>query len=271
MSTLCRTGGLVVFLHFHVARRVVSGSSVEQEDVKWLFLAATEGRIVQQLPNYGDDRNKGWCVFCGGPEETRDHAPSRVFLDEPYPDNLPVLPSCLACNTSFSLDEEYLACLIECARTGSVGDARAARPKIDRTLQRKASLESRLAAARVETADGIIWTPDEKRVRNVIVKLARGHVAFEQNEPRLDEPISVAIRPVCTMTPEAREEFEVPPNTGLWPEVGSRAMHRILVSAEGDHPWIEVQPDRYRYLVAPGPFMVRIVIAEYLAAEIIWE
>src|SRR5262245_36127379 len=111
---------------------------------------------MQQFPNYGDDRNKGWCVFCGGPVETRDHAPSRVFLDEPYPENLPVVPSCQDCNRSFSLDEEYLACLIECARTGSVDKARIARPKIAKTLERKVSLATKLTAARHESAEGII-------------------------------------------------------------------------------------------------------------------
>lgn len=226
---------------------------------------------MRQLPNYGDDRNKGWCVFCGGPEETRDHAPSRVFLDDPYPANLPVVPACIACNNSFSLDEEYLACLIECARTGSVDQARASRSKVARMLDRKGALVARLDAARQESAEGIIWRPEDERVRNVIVKLARGHVAFEQNEPRLDEPISVSIVPLCAMTVEEREEFESSPALGLWPEVGSRAMHRILVGAEGEYPWIEVQPQRYRSMVTTGPFMVRIVIAEYLAAEVVWD
>jgi hypothetical protein len=26
----------------------------------------TEEMRMQQLPDYGDERNKGWCVFCGG-------------------------------------------------------------------------------------------------------------------------------------------------------------------------------------------------------------
>lgn len=226
---------------------------------------------MQQLPDYGDERNKGWCVFCGGLMETRDHAPSRVLLDEPYPENLPVLACCRACNHSFSLDEEYLACLVECAKAGSVEEARAARPKVARILERKTALEWRLAAARSETHEGIIWRPEDERVRNVVVKLARAHIAYEQNEPQLDDPASVSIIPLCLMTDEAREVFEASPNTGLWPEVGSRAMHRLLVGAEGDYPWIEVQPEKYRYLVAAGPeVLVRIVIGEYLAAEVAW-
>jgi hypothetical protein len=52
------------------------------------------------------------CVYCGRVTETRDHVPSRVLLDEPYPDNLPVVPSREACNTnrksSTKLDEEEM-------------------------------------------------------------------------------------------------------------------------------------------------------------------
>jgi hypothetical protein len=103
------------------------------------------------------------------------------------------------------------------------------------------------------------------------VKLARAHIAYEQNEPQLEEPVAVSVVPLCALTRDTREAFEVSPNTGLWPEVGSRAMHRILIGAEGDYPWIVVQPGRYRSLVGCGPSLVRIVIAEYLAAEVAWD
>ncbi len=48
-------------------------------------------------------------------------------------------------------------------------------------------------------------------------------------------------------------------------------MHRLIIGAERDYPRIEVQPGRYRYLVAFKPILVRIVIAEHLAAEIAWD
>jgi hypothetical protein len=81
-----------------------------------------------------------------------------------------------------------------------------------------------LVASREQNGDVILWKPEEDRVRAVIVKLARGHVAYEQNEPQLDEPANVAIVPLCVMSDETREAFEISPNTGLWPEVGkSRA------------------------------------------------
>ena len=67
-----------------------------------------------------DERLTGKCIYCGRNPETRDHVPSRVLLDKPFPDNLPVVDACRTCNEDFSQDEEYLACLIECAICGTV-------------------------------------------------------------------------------------------------------------------------------------------------------
>ena len=57
----------------------------------------------------------GSCVI----GDTRDHIPSRSLLDQPYPENLPVIGSCQVCNQGFSKDEEYVVCLIEAALAGS--------------------------------------------------------------------------------------------------------------------------------------------------------
>jgi hypothetical protein len=51
-------------------------------------------------------------------------------------------------------------------------------------------------------------------------------------------------------------------------------MSRLLVTSNGqlfNDPWIEVQEGRYRYAaIADGRVSVRIVIDEYLAAEVRW-
>lgn len=49
---------------------------------------------MQQLENFGDQRQVAWCGYCGGRPETFGEVPSRAFLDEPYPDNLPNVPAC---------------------------------------------------------------------------------------------------------------------------------------------------------------------------------
>jgi len=161
---------------------------------------------LRQIEDFGDNRNKGWCVYCGGPDETRDHVPSRVLLDEPYPPELPVLPACAACNRAFSCDEAYLACVIECALTGSVESAKARRKVCD-MLTRSAALATRLAAARYERDGEIGFNPEPERVRAIILKLARGHAAFENNEPRVDDPESVRFAPITAMNESEREQW----------------------------------------------------------------
>lgn len=89
---------------------------------------------MEQLPNYGDIRQLARCVYCGGNTETRDHVPSKVLLDEPYPTNLPRVPACQHCNESFSMDEEYIACLIECVLIGSANVDHIERQKVRRIL-----------------------------------------------------------------------------------------------------------------------------------------
>jgi hypothetical protein len=83
---------------------------------------------VQHVSTYADQRILAFCAFCGGETGTRDHCPSRVLLDEPLPSNLPVVPACAACNSSFSGDEEYVACLISCVVAGSTDPEAMSRP-----------------------------------------------------------------------------------------------------------------------------------------------
>lgn len=227
---------------------------------------------LRWVPDDGDDRNKGWCVHCGGCDETRDHVPSRVLLDEPFPENLPVVPACANCNGSFSRDEAYLACLVECALAGSIEGA-TRRRRVFAILERSPGLAARLSAARYESDGQVGFSTETDRVRRVIVKLARGHAAYEQNEPQLEEPVAVSFAPFTAMNEGQRAAFEIGGgNPGLWPEVGSRAMHRAVLGHDlGRGGWIEVQPERYRYRVEHGGRRVHIVIREYLAAEVVWE
>jgi len=64
---------------------------------------------MEHLDSYADDRLVLGCTYCHRDTDTREHVPSRILLDEPYLDNLPVLPACAKCNQGFSLDEEYFA------------------------------------------------------------------------------------------------------------------------------------------------------------------
>ena len=197
---------------------------------------------MQQYRCYGDDRNKGFCVHCGGPDETIDHVPSKVLLDEPYPENLMAAPSCRKCNTSFSLDEEYLACFLECIVAGIADPEKTHRSKIATILRGNARLLARLQNARSEVNGTPIWSPEFERIQRVILKLARCHAAFELNEPMLEEPAHLAIKPLSLMTAEELSSFEDHRVPVIWPEVGSRAMQRVLVSGMDLGVWGAMEP-----------------------------
>ena len=164
---------------------------------------------LEQIPNYGDSRQLERCVYCGAGTETRDHVPSRVFLDRPYPSNLPVVPACEDCNAGFSLDEEYLASLIDCVIAGTSDPNFVPRPKVKRTLERKPLLAKRLENARLEEASS--FTIERGRVENVVLKLARGHAAHELNEPQFDYPSQISFLPLATLPHDKTHHFETPP------------------------------------------------------------
>jgi hypothetical protein len=225
-----------------------------------------------------DQRLIGSCVYCGAKPNTRDHVPSRVFLDDPAPAYVPVVEACEECNQSFSLDEEYLACLLECVLCGTTDAALLRRAKVQHILNEKPKLAAMLLQSRRTSDDSnTTWIPDEKRVRNVVLKLARGHAAFELSLPQTEEPIRCLFAPLCTMPPVTRGEFERAGAGELrgWPEIGSRAFLRAAGAspyADQGGPWVLVQENRYRYAVdQSGGVLVRMVLGEYLACEVEWE
>ncbi|HEY7769949.1 MAG TPA: hypothetical protein VIB55_17395, partial [Longimicrobium sp.] len=77
-----------------------------------------------------DERHSLYCAYCGDVPSTADHVPSKVLLDQPFPENLPVVRCCITCNNRFSRDEPYVACLIECVISGSVDIDRVRREKV---------------------------------------------------------------------------------------------------------------------------------------------
>lgn len=227
---------------------------------------------MRYLNDYADSRSLLGCVFCGAETSTRDHCPSKIFLDTPYPDNLPVVSACLDCNRGFSLDEEYLACFIECVKSGSADLENLARLKVRRILRAKPALQGRIQGSLRIEGGARVFYPEIERAKNVICKLAVGHVAYEMSESVEVSLADVSIFPLISLTLDQRAEFEASWFPEIWPEVGSRALSR-LVSGEGldDFGWVVVQPGSYRYSVSwSGDVQVKIVIAEYLGCIARW-
>jgi hypothetical protein len=229
---------------------------------------------MQQIDPFIDERLlSACCVYCGGPQETRDHVPSKVLLDDPFPENLPVVGACRECNQGFARDEEYLACLLEVVLNGTTEDTFEMRPKVRKILAKRPSIAARIKGQSVDNEAHPLWQPEIERLENVVLKLARGHAAYELLEPRIEAPNSVGIAPLISLTERQRRDFEQNEKSSLWPEVGSRAMIRMAtIWPDPDYAWIEVQPQRYRYAVSSDSgITVKIVMSEYLACEVQWD
>ncbi len=233
---------------------------------------------MRQVGNYGDSRSQAFCVHCGGSPQSVDHAPSKVFLDEPFPENLSASPSCSACNNGFSADEAYLACILECVVAGTSEPDALSRVKVADILRKNPKLKARIDASRQLIEEIIIWVPERERVERVLVKLARCHVAYEYNEPQLEDPTEVTYMPLHLMTLGQREKFEsasgMPDQLAAWPEVGSRAMMRITAvnGVLQVDEWLDVQQGRYRFRVTQGHggLVVNFLIRGYLACTVAW-
>lgn len=76
------------------------------------------------------------------------------------------------------MDEEYVACLIECAISGSVQADGFERYKIKQIFKRKPALVWKFSQAYIEENGLSFFKVETERIRNVVLKLARGHAAF---------------------------------------------------------------------------------------------
>lgn len=241
---------------------------------------------MKQLEDYADDRLINGCIYCGGHPDTREHVPSKVFLDQPLPSYLPVVGACKDCNNGFSLDEEYLACLIECVLAGSTDPRLVTRTRVAKTLRHSPALQARLEEAKYEERGRTHFAIETDRVKRVLTKLAKGHAAFELSQPCSDDPSMIWYAPLESLTEEKRESYEASQVVQAFGEIGSRGMQRFMVtqftlqSAAGEtstlnlliNDWVDVQESRYRYHAADygDELRIKIVISEYLACEVVW-
>ena len=235
---------------------------------------------MKQIYHFSDQLSSADYIPC--PEQnhsgkySRDHIPTKALLNTPYPENLMDVGMCQECNSGFARDEEYFAAFLASVISGSTEPDPVQFPAASRILAHNPRLRSRIDAARcVEATPGkdtfVTWTPELERIERVIVKNARGHVLFELGQAIEMPPTHVAIAPIEQLTPLQFSQFEHPQGLSGWPEVGSRLMLRLLETGEvQDGGWIEVQDGIYRYAVGELP-RVRIVLREYLAAEVAWD
>ncbi|EMV7407517.1 hypothetical protein AADQ46_001001 [Enterobacter soli] len=242
---------------------------------------------MKQVKSYADSRLLNSCIYCGGPANTREHVPSKIFLDKPYPENLPIVEACLKCNNGFSADEEYVATFFEVVCSGTTDINKIKRERIVRILERTPLLKSRIQNAIVTNSTTTTFNMEIDRVRRIIIKLAQGHVAFELSEHCRNIFPSVWWGDISTMTRDKKDDFLSDTIIGSVSEIGSRHSRKIMIVEssienlnDGSikqisialNSWIEVQKNRYEYItdVIDDYIRVKMLIGGYFACEVVW-
>lgn len=226
-----------------------------------------------QIRNFADPRQTELCAYCATLEKklTKDHTPSKIFLNKPYPENMHIVPACFDCNNNFSSDEEYLSYWIEMALFEQKEVKTDRYKKAVRALERNISLKKNILGDSLFKKNDIMPL-DESRFCNIVFKLASGHILFKHNTPQYEMPTSIKWFYFQNLNNINKRLFEQEPQMDVFPEVGSRTIIKIDELGLPVYSWEIVQPDIYRYLVAniDDDLVVKIIFSEFLACEAIW-
>lgn len=222
-----------------------------------------------QRPEYGEGHPERVCCYCGGYADTVDHVPSKVFLDEPYPDNLPVVPCCRNCNEEFSLDEEYVAVLLECVRLQTFDIDQFKREKVIKIVKHTPAILNTVRESVLQLLDGhYTINPENARLKRVLTKFIAGHLRFEGlDQLFLHSGLKIDFYQDIHTNDEFFRRFYSPINSDLLPEVGSRALIALVENGYAGSPWFTVQPGRYEYSVAPDNSEARIIIYDFFGVR----
>ena len=224
---------------------------------------------------YADDRLNDCCAYCGHYAETEDHVPSRCFLDKPYPQDMPVVPCCHECNRDFSKDEEYVFCFIDCMKSHTTNPDEIQREKTRKTLLHSPKLKERIASQIRDFGGETIYDIEKERFKKIMRKLAFGHLAYENDSLSWDSTFNISMWLLPEMSEAQKQSFFKPYIGNLLPEVGSRGLlNNIVLIPKNDDEcifvsnWKTVQENRYKYCVSPDSNRVKLIIADFLAAEV---
>jgi len=130
------------------------------------------------------------CVYCGmDAGSTKDHVPPKSLLRKPYPANLWTVPSCAACNSAFSKDEEYFRLIMVGLLCHTPEAEQLFDGPICRSMDRNLGLEDRMFGSVAESGGRPFLDADYRRIFRVAEKIARGlrYVATATLYPRDEE------------------------------------------------------------------------------------
>lgn len=246
------------------------------------------------LPHVTFSRNNiHYCVYCGEESDTREHAPSKVFLQKPYPNDLPVLPACRKCNNSFSDDELYVEIYIDSIKFLSGYTSSLKEENADRIKKNTAFLDAQSDLNKYYNGEKVLIN---QKIERILTKLAICHMVYELSEGYGTNNCSIQPKYISysflfNMSKSEIEIFNgfIFMNDKKVPTIGSRVFDKIYViepvlTSVNDSQnnknqllvmdWTEVQEHNYKYITwleNDDTFHVKIVIHDFLYAEVVFE
>ena len=231
---------------------------------------------MRQVANYYDERHDDFCVYCGNTikgSKTKDHVPSKILLDEPYPENLPKVYSCNECNQSLSTNELYFSCIIEYLICQSTDIDSFQRGKIIEKLRQKPHIRKEIESKLFIKKDLLFYPFDDIKFLTVIRKLLLGHLAFEFSIPTVNQLETVEVKLRKEISEEEFQKFKTVQKIEIAPEVGSRAMGAFLMNnLYLKNDWKTVHKDFYEYLVYQNEdeYSAKIIIRNFILIRGDW-
>ncbi len=227
---------------------------------------------------YYDGKNENGCIYCGAIANTREHFPSKVLLNKPYPDNLFTLPACLKCNNGYSLDEEYLACFIEKLKE-KVFKGYKMRDKIIDILNKKIKLNELIDEQIISDGELIILNVETDRFKKVIEKIAICHAGYEFDTITSCDTINTWFDFAVNLSNDQIKCFKESQISNVIPEIASRySTEYCIVETNGSkdiflmYNWEKIQKGIYEYCVFinyNGNVCVRLILSDFLYCEVI--
>jgi len=189
------------------------------------------------------------CIYCGNNADSREHVPSKVFLSQPYPNDLFIVPSCKKCNSSFSNDELYTWFVIKTLQHEywdyePLQDEEIRRFKKYEKMTRTVSSEIKAyceggegSACNYQRQGKAVRSFRSGKIERVLEKLAIGHAVFELSEGYRDSQRSrwttkdIVYKFAPEMSTQEIENYDdiIVMHNRLLPEIGSRVFEKMYV------------------------------------------
>ena len=220
------------------------------------------------------------CIYCRtNVANSREHLPSRIFLDIPYLEEYSIVPACKKCNGGFSADEVYVSSFIDKLKRALFNNRFPLREKTISAINHDKEL-AKILKEQIRTEKGKIfvnYVPESFSI--ILIKLAKGHLCQEQDKVfESDCLVECNFKFKSDLSEDELYHFEELPCADKSSECGSDFTHGLLIvealglPSQIFVPWKEVQVGNYRYLTyfEHDNYVVKIVICETLFAEVLF-